>query len=185
MEKIKDKDISAFHWLRDNEPLEHWLRFKFDQTLKINGNTNNFVESFNNAIVKHREKPTYTMKLYDGIIHPVPDSCFWGGSELPTLDPPFEPRKRGRPEKHKRRKNRLPIPDPSITSTIQLSGTKRCKKCKQLGHNSLTCGRPRDENGRLKYKKKPVQKTGNLVGRLRKIQRVRQASTSTAAASRV
>jgi len=32
-----------------------------DQTLKVDDNTNNFVESFNNAIVKHRGKPTYTM----------------------------------------------------------------------------------------------------------------------------
>ncbi|KAJ8434079.1 hypothetical protein Cgig2_030514 [Carnegiea gigantea] len=182
MDKIKDKDISAFHWLRDNEPLEHWARFKFDQTLKVDDNTNNFVESFNNAIMKHKGKPTYTMleeirklirarfhkrfqisadwdgkvtpfaeaklkksyrKLYDGIIHPIPDSCFWGESELPALDPPFELKKRGRPEKHKRRECRLPFP-PQL-STIQLSGAKRCKKCKQLGHNSLTCGQPRDE----------------------------------------
>ncbi|KAJ8421507.1 hypothetical protein Cgig2_013185 [Carnegiea gigantea] len=269
MDKIKDKDISDFHWLRDNEPLEHWARFKFDQTLKVDDNTNNFVESFNNAIVKHREKPTYTMleeirkligarfdkrfqisadwdgkvtpfvekklkkvelesrnycnlvpagrgefavregstnftvklayhycdfqrwqvsgipckhvarcilslnhklddycypwfnvesyrKLYDGIIHPIPDSCLWGESELPALDPPFELRKRGRIEKHKRRKSRLPIP-PQL-STIQLSGTKR---------------------------KKPQQKTGNPVGRPRKIQRLSLASTSTAAASGV
>ncbi|KAJ8428902.1 hypothetical protein Cgig2_024971 [Carnegiea gigantea] len=223
MDKIKDKDISAFHWLRDNEPLEHWARFKFDQTLKVDDNTNNFVESFNNAIVKHRGKPTYTMleeirkltgarfdkrlqisvdwdgkvtpfvekklkkvelesrnccnlvpagrgefdvregstnftvkladhycdcqrwqvsgipckhaarcilslnhklddyccpsfnvesyrKLYDGIIHPILDSCFCGESELPALDPPFELRKMGSPEKHKRRESRLPIP---------------------------------------------------------------------------
>ena len=61
MDKIKDKDISAFRWLRDNESLEHWARFKFDQTLKVDDNTNNFIESFNNAIVKHRGKPTYTM----------------------------------------------------------------------------------------------------------------------------
>ncbi|KAJ8425365.1 hypothetical protein Cgig2_015079 [Carnegiea gigantea] len=206
MYKIKDKDISAFHCLRDNEPLEHWARFKFDQTLKVDDNTNNFVESFNNAIVKHRGKLTYTMleeitklirarfekrfqisadwdgkvtpfvekklkkvelesrnccnlvptargefdvregstnftvkladhycdcqrwqvsgipckhaarcilrlnhklddycypwfnvesyrKLYNGIIHPIPDSCFWGASERPALDPPFELRR--------------------------------------------------------------------------------------------
>jgi len=217
MDNIKDKDISTFYWIRDNKPLEHWARFKFDQTLKVDDNTNNFVESFNNAIVKHRGKPTYTMleeirkligarfdkrfqiaadwdgkvtpfveeklkkvelesrnccnlvptgrgefdvregsinftvkladhyydcqrwqvsgipykhaarcilglnhklddyccpwfnvesyrKLYDGIIHPIPDSCF----ELPALDPPFELWKRGRPEKHKRRESRLP-----------------------------------------------------------------------------
>ncbi|KAJ8435160.1 hypothetical protein Cgig2_007781 [Carnegiea gigantea] len=33
-------------------------RFKFDQTLKLDDNTNNFTESFNNAIMKHRGKPT-------------------------------------------------------------------------------------------------------------------------------
>ncbi|KAJ8445925.1 hypothetical protein Cgig2_009854 [Carnegiea gigantea] len=33
-----------------------------------------------------------------------------GESALPALDPPFELRKRGRPEKHKRRESRLPIP---------------------------------------------------------------------------
>ena len=61
MEKIKEKDISAFHQLRDNEPLEYQSRFKFDQTLKLNDNTNNFIESFNKTIVKHNGKPTYTM----------------------------------------------------------------------------------------------------------------------------
>ncbi|KAJ8423528.1 hypothetical protein Cgig2_030023 [Carnegiea gigantea] len=106
-----------------------------------------------------------------------------GESELPALDPPFELTKNRRQEKYKRWEIRLPMP-PKL-STIQLSGTKRCKKCKQLGHNSLTCGQPRDENGRIKYKKKPQKKTGNPVGRPRKIQRVSQASTSIAAASGV
>ncbi|KAJ8434032.1 hypothetical protein Cgig2_001225 [Carnegiea gigantea] len=168
------------------------------KTLKVDDNTNNFVESFNNAIVKHRGKPTYTIleeirkligarfdkrKLYDRIIHPIPDSCFWGDSELPALDLPFELRKRGRPEKHKRRKSRLLI-HPQL-STIQLSVTKRYKKCKELGHNSITCGQPMNENDIFKYKKKPRKKTDNPVGRPRKIQRVSQASTSTAAASGV
>jgi len=76
-----------------------------------------------------------------------------GESALPALDPPFELRTRRRPEKHKRKKSRPPIP--LQLSTIQLSGTKRCRKYKQLGHNNLTCGQPRDENRRLKYKKKP------------------------------
>ncbi|KAJ8431218.1 hypothetical protein Cgig2_016777 [Carnegiea gigantea] len=135
-------------------------------------------ETMSHWNIGHRGKPTYTI-----IIHPIPDSCFWGESELPALDPPFELRKRGRPEKHKRRESRLPIP-PQL-STIQLSGTKRCKKCKQLGHNSLTCGQPRDKYGRLQYRKKPRQKTGNPVGRPRKIQRLSQASKSTVATSGV
>ncbi|KAJ8445941.1 LOW QUALITY PROTEIN: hypothetical protein Cgig2_009870 [Carnegiea gigantea] len=216
----------ASNYPRDDEPLEHWAGFKFDQTLKLNDNTNNFIESFNNTIVKHRGKPTYTMleeirKLVeDGFDKRFHMSTDWEGkvipfvekklkqlelefrncrsfmmaqytpfpthaseSAYPALDPPFELRKRRRPEKYKRRKNRLSIPQQ--LSTIQLSGTKRCKKCRQLGHNSLTCGQPRDENGRLKCKKKPQQKIGNPVSSPKKIQKVSQASTSTAAASGV
>ncbi|KAJ8444068.1 LOW QUALITY PROTEIN: hypothetical protein Cgig2_030925 [Carnegiea gigantea] len=52
MEKIKEKDLGAYHWLRDNEKLELWIRFKFDTNLKCDDNTNNFVESFNHAIIK-------------------------------------------------------------------------------------------------------------------------------------
>ncbi|KAJ8441652.1 hypothetical protein Cgig2_019786 [Carnegiea gigantea] len=182
-DKIKQKEPAAYQWLRDNEPLEHWARFKFDTNLKSADNTNNFVESFNNAISKLRGKPMLTMleeirklitglpckhsvrcilrmkgqledyyapwfstdnhrKLYENIIHPISDPCMWGDTNLSTLDLPVELRKRGRAEKHNRREH--------------FSGTKRCKQCKQLGHTSLTCGRPRAESGRLldKYKKK-------------------------------
>jgi len=41
MEKIKEKDASAYHWLKNNEPLEHWARIKFEPTLKSDENTNN------------------------------------------------------------------------------------------------------------------------------------------------
>ena len=61
MEKIKEKDHRAYHWLRDNEKLELWARFKFDTNLKCDDNTNNFVESFNHAIVKFRGLPILTM----------------------------------------------------------------------------------------------------------------------------
>jgi len=61
MEKIRDKDPGAYHWLRDNEKLELWARFKFDPTLKCDDNTNNFVESFNHAILKFRGLPILTM----------------------------------------------------------------------------------------------------------------------------
>ncbi|KAJ8445066.1 hypothetical protein Cgig2_022586 [Carnegiea gigantea] len=107
-------------------------RIKFDEALKLDENTNNFVESFNNAIMKYRGRPVYNMleeirkivgsrfdrrfqlaisglpckyaarcilrmnqkledyyahwflvekyrKFYDEIIHPIPDSCMWGG----------------------------------------------------------------------------------------------------------
>ena len=38
MEKIKEKDASAYYWLKDNEPLEHQVRIKFDPTLKSDDN---------------------------------------------------------------------------------------------------------------------------------------------------
>lgn len=41
MEKIKGKEPAAYEWLRKNEPLEHWARFKFDDNLKCDDNTNN------------------------------------------------------------------------------------------------------------------------------------------------
>ncbi|KAJ8435063.1 hypothetical protein Cgig2_015568 [Carnegiea gigantea] len=249
MDQIKEKDASAYHWLKDNEPLEHWARIKFDEALKSDDNTNNFVESFNNAIVKHRGKPVYNMleeirkivgsrfdrrfqlaaswdgkvtpyvektlrmteieaancgndvairreefdilearcilrmnqkledycahwflvekykKLYDGIIHPIPDSCMRGKTSLPSLDPPFELKKKGRLKKHKRRES---IAIMQLQGKVRYgSGPKRCKNYKELGHNSLTCGKPRDANGNLiqKYKRKPKQKKGDQVGR--------------------
>jgi len=61
MDKIKEKDAFAYHWLKDNESLQYWDRIKFDEALKSNDNTNSFVESFNNSIVKHRGTPMYNM----------------------------------------------------------------------------------------------------------------------------
>ncbi|VFQ62669.1 unnamed protein product [Cuscuta campestris] len=208
MEKIKEEDVEAYDWLMDNEPHEHWARHKFDPALKCDDNTNNFVESFNKAIISHRAKPTLQMleeirklignrfekkfdlgrswcttitpyvdnklrvlameyrvcsevvgagrgecdvvdgntnltvrlrdhhcdcnkwqvsglpckhavrcilrmnenlenycedwfsvekyrRLYDGIIHPIPDPCMWGESSLPKLDPPKAFKKKG------------------------------------------------------------------------------------------
>ncbi|VFQ91172.1 unnamed protein product [Cuscuta campestris] len=84
--------------------------------------------------------------LYDGIIHPIPDSCMWGESSEPTLDPPREHKKKGRPKKHKRREG---VDDLRIKKKGFAHGTKRCSKCKQLGHNHRTCGQKRDEDGHL------------------------------------
>jgi len=52
MEKIKKKDASIYHWLKNNKPLEQWAMIKLDPSLKSDDNTNNFVESYNNAIAK-------------------------------------------------------------------------------------------------------------------------------------
>ncbi|VFQ87781.1 unnamed protein product [Cuscuta campestris] len=268
MEKIKEEDADAYDWLMDNEPHEHWARHKFDPALKCDDNTNNFVESFNKAIISHRAKPTLQMleeirklignrfekrfdlgrswcttitpyvdnklrvlamesrvcsevvgagrgefdvvdgntnftvrlrdhhcdcnkwqvkglhckdaircilrmnenlenycedwfsvekyrRLYDRIIHPIPDPCMWGESSLPKLDPPKTFKKKGRPKKHKRRDG---IDDIIAKKKRMPHGTKHCSQCKQLGHNHRTCGQMRDEGGRLLKKKQNKKK---------------------------
>jgi len=120
--------------------------------------------------------------LYDGIIHPISDPCMWGETTLPVLDPPHELRKRGRPEKHQRRESNSVIPGEGRKTFP--TGTKRCKTCKQMGHNKSTCGRPRDENGILleKYKRKRKQIKSGKVGRPSKSQKL---SSNTQAGSSV
>ncbi|KAJ8427350.1 hypothetical protein Cgig2_016216 [Carnegiea gigantea] len=188
MDKIKQKEPTAYQWLRDNETLEYWDRNCLS-VLHAGQGEFDVVEGCTNFIVKLKEHfcdckkwqitslpckhstrrilrmkgqledycaPWFSTdnyrKLYKNIIHPISDPCMWGDTNLPTLDPPVERRKRGRPEKHNRREH--------------FSGTKRCKQCKQLGHTSLTCGRPRDESGRLleKYKKKRKTSTRPVEG---------------------
>ncbi|KAJ8438746.1 LOW QUALITY PROTEIN: hypothetical protein Cgig2_020301 [Carnegiea gigantea] len=61
MEKIREKEPDAYHLLRNNDKLELWATFKFDTSLKYDDNTNNFVESFNHAIVKFRGLPILIM----------------------------------------------------------------------------------------------------------------------------
>jgi len=313
MEKIRDKDPGAYHWLRDNEKLELWARFKFDPTLKCDDNTNNFVESFNHAILKFRGLPILTMleeirkligsrfvtrfdksqkwngkivpyvhkkllqiemesrncknllhagqgefdvmeghtnftvrlqdkfcdcrkwqltglpckhaarcilrmkqqledyvddcftvdtyrQLYNHIVHPISAPQMWESRDLPTLDPPYVQRRTGRPPEHKRRESlHTSIPESSsqqIPTTVFGSGTTRykihfilmfvicmcslyitntrmspfdmlirCRKCKQLGHNSTTCGRRRDASGRVLDKRKRKQAEGRVPKR--------------------
>ncbi|VFQ94034.1 unnamed protein product [Cuscuta campestris] len=93
--------------------------------------------------------------LYDAIIHPIPDPCMWGETSEPNLDPPKNLKKKGRPKKHKRRDG---IDDRVIKQKRTVHGTKRCGKCKQLGHNHRTCGQKRDEDGRLVQKQTKKKK---------------------------
>ncbi|KAJ8445631.1 hypothetical protein Cgig2_018572 [Carnegiea gigantea] len=161
MDKIKEKNASAYYWLKDNKPLEYWARIKFDEALKSNDNTNNFVKSFNNAIVKHMGKPVYSM-LEE--IRKIVGSRFnrrfqlaasWDGKVTPYVEKTL-------------RMTEIEARNCSNAVALQGrvrygSGTKRCKNCKELGHNSLTCGKLRDANGNLiqKYKMKPKQKKGD------------------------
>jgi len=93
----------------------------------------------------------------------------WGETTLPVLDPPYELRKRGKPEKHQRKESTSVIP-PEGRKRFS-SGTKRSKTCKQLGHNKVTCGKPRDDNPNLlaKYQTKQNQSKSRQVRRAQKI----------------
>ncbi|KAJ8422947.1 LOW QUALITY PROTEIN: hypothetical protein Cgig2_032385 [Carnegiea gigantea] len=102
-------------------------------------------------------------KLYDTIVHPIstPKGKTKRTQEkrLSTFATCYAEHiiwlwhhQKGRPKEHKRRDSQ-PLP-PIMRSTSFGSGTTRCQKCKQLGHNSATCERPRDEYGTLIEKKK-------------------------------
>ncbi|KAJ8438843.1 hypothetical protein Cgig2_023035 [Carnegiea gigantea] len=143
MEKIREKDPGAYHWLRDNEKLELWARFKFDTNIKCDDNTNNFVESFNHAITKFRNLPILTMlkeirkligsrNLYNHIVHPIASSQMWEKRSLPDLDPPYAQRKTDRPSEHKRRESlNAPLPEyqsQQLPHKVLGSGTTRKRR---------------------------------------------------------
>ncbi|KAF6175792.1 hypothetical protein GIB67_036257 [Kingdonia uniflora] len=58
LDELKLDNPSAHDWLM-KEPFEHWARSHFDFTAKCEHITNNFSESFNNWILKIRDKPLY------------------------------------------------------------------------------------------------------------------------------
>ena len=49
MEKICKKNKTTHSWLME-EPIEHWVRFMFDQELKVPDNATNFMENFNGRL---------------------------------------------------------------------------------------------------------------------------------------
>ncbi|KAF6158490.1 hypothetical protein GIB67_022087 [Kingdonia uniflora] len=56
--KLGEDHLSARHWL-EREPPETWCRSHFDSTAKCEHITNNFSESFNNWILRVRNKPLH------------------------------------------------------------------------------------------------------------------------------
>ncbi|KAF6139401.1 hypothetical protein GIB67_026243 [Kingdonia uniflora] len=58
MDKLKADNPATYDWLA-KEPYEHWARSHFDFTFKCKHIANNFSESFNNWILKIRDKPVH------------------------------------------------------------------------------------------------------------------------------
>ncbi|KAJ8435430.1 hypothetical protein Cgig2_013928 [Carnegiea gigantea] len=143
--------------LRNTEKIELWARFKFDTNLKCDDNTNNFVKSFNHAIIKFRGLPILTMVEE---IRKLTGSRFmkrfkklqkWNGRLVP-----FVHKKLLITEMESRNCTHL---SQQLPHKVLGSGTTKCKTCKHLGYNATTCGRPRDEHGRLltKRKRRPIE----------------------------
>ena len=60
MEKMKEKDDSAYNWLMSLDRY-HWCTHAFSSRLKCNKLLNNISESFNSTIKDSREKPILTL----------------------------------------------------------------------------------------------------------------------------
>lgn len=60
MEKLKACDLAAYDWLRERPPM-NWARSHFSTWPKCDMLLNNLYATFNNVILKTRDKPIITM----------------------------------------------------------------------------------------------------------------------------
>lgn len=71
-------------------------------------------------------------QAYSGNILPIPDSEHWPNLDVPKLIPPTMKRGIGRPSRNRRREE-------GEQKKGKRSTTVQCAKCKEYGHNALTC----------------------------------------------
>ncbi|XP_043805062.1 uncharacterized protein LOC122721398 [Manihot esculenta] len=77
------------------------------------------------------------VKVYEGVIHPMPQANYSIQDESQCIMPPLLKRLSGRPRKARKREEGEAAPSNVRTK----SKTTRCATCKQLGHNKRTCQR--------------------------------------------
>ncbi|XP_057247171.1 uncharacterized protein LOC104883618 [Beta vulgaris subsp. vulgaris] len=114
---------------------------------------------------------------YGDHIHPMPDPTQWPDFNLPQIAPPDIKRPPGRPVKQRRR-------GPNEAKKGKRHNSVRCKKCKEVGHNSRTCG---TDNGKGKGSKRKADGASTSQAapkRAKKTSRADGASTSEAAPKR-
>ncbi|KAF6165656.1 hypothetical protein GIB67_011758 [Kingdonia uniflora] len=152
--KLGEYHLSASHWL-EREPPETWCRSHFDSTAKCEHITNNFSESFNNCILRVKDKPLHKsleklnmmmmtliycseyhwvstyMKAYASAVYLVADETSWVKPPRELRPPPLL-RPTGKLRKSWRKD------EDELTN----SSARRCGKYGHYGHNKKTCKGP-------------------------------------------
>ncbi|KAJ4970872.1 hypothetical protein NE237_003971 [Protea cynaroides] len=104
------------------------------------------------------------MQAYGEIINPLPDlDNLPSVTELGVLNPPQRKRLKGRPHKNRRRA----VDEAPADDFRKKTGTVRCERCKEMGHNRRTCqNAPVNEKGcssRQRVAGKGSQNTSTLA----------------------
>ncbi|XP_057250284.1 uncharacterized protein LOC125496971 [Beta vulgaris subsp. vulgaris] len=118
--KLENGTCGCGVWQGTGIPCKHVLRVIFDQRRE----PNDFVSPY--------FKGTSYKLTYAEHIHPMPDSTQWPSFQLPQIEPPPFKRGAGRPPKQRKR-GRFDPKKGKRNSTV------KCGKCKEVGHNILTC----------------------------------------------
>ncbi|KAF6160225.1 hypothetical protein GIB67_016661 [Kingdonia uniflora] len=133
LDKLRAVEPDAKKWL-EREPYECWSRSYFDASTKCEHVTNNFSKSFNNLIVKIRDKPLNKMVE---MLNLMQMTLMYERKLKPTreIGPPPLLRLAGRLRTLRRRE------------AYEVNGVvrqpRRCNKCQAFGYNNITCkGQP-------------------------------------------
>ncbi|XP_048496412.1 uncharacterized protein LOC104906852 [Beta vulgaris subsp. vulgaris] len=152
-------------WQGSGIPCKHALRVIFNQRLEPADFLSPF---FKGAAYK---------LTYGDHIHPMPDPTQWPDFNLPQIAPPDIKRPAGRPVKQIRR-------GPNEAKKGKRHSSVRCKKCKEVGHNSRTCGTDKGKGKGSKRKADGASTSQAAPKRAKKTSRADGASTSEAAPKR-
>ncbi|KAK3211693.1 hypothetical protein Dsin_016399 [Dipteronia sinensis] len=77
-------------------------------------------------------KKTAYLKTYSNEIHEIPDENLCPKGQFEIVLPPVKRGRAGRPKLSRRKGSNEPL-------RVQRSNGFRCEKCKEVGHNSMTC----------------------------------------------
>ncbi|XP_075664850.1 uncharacterized protein LOC142634442 [Castanea sativa] len=127
---MKDTNEGAYFWLKGHTTTI-WARHMFRDDGLSDTVLNNMYESFNNRVIKFREKPVISM-LEDIRLYLMNRSQ---QNRLSIMKPPI---KRRSPDKSKRKRVRKPN-EPRRSHNKGLGIAKRCKSCEKIGHNKKSC----------------------------------------------
>ncbi|KAL5555167.1 hypothetical protein UlMin_037403 [Ulmus minor] len=103
-------------------------------------------------------KKEIMMKAYSFEHVPIADPKEWPKTSSQPITPPNNRRQPGRPKRIRKRELEEPAP-PNATKLRKYNVEMFCKKCKQQGHNTRTCGRRKQEAKKKKKKAKNFNST--------------------------